>query len=283
MNRNKLDTWLRKQLFSSRDEGPCVKLTLRHLGSDGRGKGGELWTKQMDNAQSLGEDALLEIMTDIETSSFDDSEGIGGLQRYQVLAYYQHSMSPLGRFTFRMEGGENEDEFGLSEPATKQGFLGQVMRHNEGYAKANMFATNQVIGMLSRTVNQLAEHNEKLMVERRRSYETQEELLSLKHERDLMSIEAETKAKHMQALFDKGNILLPALVNRISGKKILPEETGPMTDMLKSFAETLDPQQLAYIMKGLRPEQQIAMIEFLQATQKEKQLTDGNGSNGVKE
>ena len=61
-----------------------------------------------------------------------------------------------------------------------------------------------------------------------------------------------------------------------------------MVETLKSFAETLSPSQISDIMPKLRPEQQIALVEFLEAMHKsededkQKRLTDGKGgTNGT--
>jgi len=279
MNRVRLESWLRNQLFSNRTEGSCIKLALRHVGERGvKDSGSELWARQFENGASIPDDSILEIVSDIETASFDDCEGLGGANKYAVLAYFQHSKSPLGRFPFRLQAADSDEDEVIESP-TKQGLLGQLMRHNEAHARAHMFATNQVLGIMSRTIEQLASQNEHLHTERRKGIEVTEDLMSQRHERELMSLEAENKSKQVQAMFEKANILLPALVNRIAGKKILPEETGPVGDMLKAFAESLDAQQMAHIMKALRPEQQIAIVEFLQSTQKDKQLTGGNGVN----
>lgn len=291
MNRVKLKDFLMRQFYQEHDEGPCVKLVVRHIDSAGRSaKDGEVWSSKIahsDTCVTVEEDDLDTLITEIENICFDDAEGLGGVQKYRLMSYCKFKPEPKSRYTFRFAAGDtDEDEVGLTEPATKQGLVSQMMRHCESYARINAHVSSQTISQLQRMNGKQAEHIENLLQERHEYFEMLETLKSQHHERELSTLEAASKEKRNEQIFDSARLLMPALVNRISGKKILPEATTPTEELLKNFAESLNQDQMGKILQALNPTQQLAMLEFIQSTQKEdkedkedssKQPTNGSG------
>lgn len=291
MNREKLKDWLSTQFYRHDDSlGPCCKLICRHLGNDGRAKTGDVFQIMVPNNEKVVnvDDDELEIMTNqIEASVLEDAEGIGGVQKYQLLSYHTKVARQVCRYTFRQAGpdlDEYEDE--LTENATTKGHMGQMMRHNEALTRIAVMGANQALNLQNRTISRQAELIENLLGKRIEEFELIENLQSQQHERDLATKAEENKQLRYQELFEKGKILLPVLANKIAGRKLLPEESDPMVETLKSFAETLSPAQISDIMPKLKPEQQIALMEFLSAmhdkedADEQKQLAKG-GSNGT--
>lgn len=281
MNREKLKRWLEKVFYDEREEGPCVKLALRHMTSGQSTKGGEVFSIRIphnDDHVQVGDDELLHLINDIEGAALDDAEGIGaGVQRYKLLAFFKHEPRPLTRFSFRMSATEfdgEEDEIGMSEAPDQKGLTAQLMRHNEALMRTAVMGANQTIGLLTRTVRSQGEQIENLLSERRETFSLVEDLKSKKHERELMTLEAENQQKRHQDLFEKASLLLPTVVNRIAGKKLLPEANTALI-MIKELAESLSPDQLPGLMKSLRPEQQILLMDLMKATQEE----DGEEKN----
>ena len=89
------------------------------------------------------DDDELEIMVNqIEGQVLEDAEGIGGVQKYRILAYFTKAARSVGRFTFRMAGAElDEYEDGFSEEATSKGHMSQMMRHNEALMRIDRKST----------------------------------------------------------------------------------------------------------------------------------------------
>lgn len=292
MNKEKLKDWLSRQFYKMDEAlGPCCKLVCRHLSADGRTKTGDVFQIMVPHNEQVvkvDEDELLIMANQIESSVLEDAEGIGGVQRYQILAYHTQASRPVTRFTFRMSAAdldEYEDEF--SEPASTKGQHAQIMRHNEALMRIAVMGANQALGLQNRTIARQADLIEKMMSQRMEEFELIEELRSNQHERELMTKAEEAKQERYNQLFEKGKVLLPVVANRIAGRKVLPEDTDPMVETLKSLVETLDPGQVSDILPRLRPEQQIALLEFIEAYQNEhgdkKQLTEGDkgGTNGA--
>ena len=288
MNEVKVKRWLEKHLWATREEGPVVKVVVKHLDANGRAGKEEIWSCNMPHegdSVTLPEEEVTDLINDMHTSCYDDAEGMAaGLQRYKILCYVKHKANAHSRFTFSLAGDNQDvDDTGVSEPSTQKGLLGQLMRHNEAIMRTAIMSTNQNMAMMQRTIGRQNEHIEKLLEDRRETFEVTEDLKSQRHDRELASMQAENQEKRYAEMFDKASLLLPAVVNRVAGKKLLPEHVSPMTDMLKNFAESLTPEQLSNIMPTLKPEQQIALVEFIEASQGDdkKQLPESvkNGAN----
>lgn len=271
-------------LYQERTEGPVVKLVLRHVTAGGQSsKDGEVFSVNIPHTEdcvTIDEGELSTLVTDIETAAHDDAEGLAaGVQRYKLLIYCKHQSHPFRRIAFRMSAGhDEEDEIGLTEGPNPKGLLGQMMRHNEALMRTAVMGANQTIGMLVRQNSSQANQMEILLRDRRADYETMEELKSQHHERDLMSMESENREKRFQMMFEKASILVPALVNRVSGQKLLPESSTPFREMVRGLVESMDGDQLGKIMPHLRSDQQLAFMEIFESMRQEeqgKQKTNG--------
>ncbi len=292
MDRLKLKPWLDRLFWNTeREEGPCVKLVLKHLDSNGSPGKVEVWSQKIPHkgqSVTFPAEEIPELMSDIQHASHDDAEGMAaGTQRYQLLSYVEHKPHAHSRFNFTMAASTSDDvdDTGATEPANMKGLLAQLMRHNAETHRASNQVIHQTHYILAKTVTSQQEYILKMENDRRDSLGMMEDLLSQRHERDLRSMEAENKEKRQQALFETGKLLLPAVVNKISGKKILPEETTPAEMMIRGLAESLTQEQLHKLMPILSPPQQIALVNFMSATQEDepetKQLSSGtDGKNG---
>jgi hypothetical protein len=272
MDKVKVKRWLEKHLWDTRDEGPVVKLVVKHLDANGRAGKEEIWSCNMPHegdSVTLSEEEVPDLINDMDMSCYDDAEGMAaGLQRYKILCYVKHKTNPHSRFTFALAGESSDiDDTGVSEPATQKGLLGQMMRHNEAIMRTSVMSTNANMSMMQRTIGRQNEHIEKLLEDRRETFEITEDLKSQHHDRQLASMQAESQDKRYSEMFEKASLLLPAVVNRISGKKLLPENVSPMQDMLKGLAESLSEDQIAKILPTLKPEQAIALLEFIESSQ----------------
>jgi len=288
MNEIKVKRWLEKHLWATREEGPVTKVVVKHLDANGRAGKEDVWACAIPHegdSVTIPEEEVTDLVNDMQTSCYDDAEGMAaGLQRYKILCYVKHKSNAHSRFTFAMSGANDEvDDTGVSEPATGKGLLGQLMRHNEAIMRTAVMSTNQNMAMMQRTIGRQNEHIEKLLEDRRETFEVTEDLKSQRHDRELASLQMENQEKRYSEMFDKASLLLPAVVNRVAGKKLLPENVSPMQDMLKGLAESLTEDQLAKIMPTLKPEQQIALLEFMDMSQganKPLQLVTTNNKTG---
>jgi hypothetical protein len=274
MERAAFDKWLRRQVYTDRDDaGRCMRLVLRHVAA-GSKVGQEVITINIREPDTnLDDDQLRAWEEEIEQAAIADASGLGGLQSYVVHSYFEHLDKPVARFTFRVEAEadpDDEDSSDLSEPPNRHGLVSQTMRHLEAVMKISTLGSSSVISSLQRTVSRQAETIENLVKEKFDNLTAMEELRSAKHERDLATAEQQARMELHRDMFNKVSALMPVVLHKLIGKgAMVPVGKGTSaTDaMLDSLVESMDEAQLATIMPTLRPEQQILLLELIQSRQ----------------
>ncbi len=274
-HRQRLDRWIRQQAFG--EHGTLCKFTIKHSAQGSKGSAiGE------HRVEKMSTDDVRDCVNALDNMVNDDASGMGGIQRYVIEAWHDEADSPSARFTMRVEGfdpdieGVDSDD---AEPPTKAGALGQQMRHNEIIMKTLVAGLGGAIQSLQRAAAVNAAQVEKLMEQRLEDFRVVEEALSHKHEREMEMMEHTGNMERKDRLIEKGLTLLPAVVNRIAGKNLVAAPS-PRDEMLKGLIETLTPDQLRGVAAQLNPEQQIVLVEMLQAYQndEEEQQKPRNGA-----
>lgn len=269
MENHKLLQWVRRVCLNL-DRGRCVKITLKHVGS----RGGEVESFKVPVVQPNEFDGIMDSLANkIEMVAFDDAEGLSqGLQRYVCTPYFDKEGVEItvGRFTFAV-APSNEDEgdiVGMSEPANKDGLIAQQMRHTEAIMRVSVMSTSNTIAMLQRTINSQAEQITAMSRVNLELIQAREDLLTQKHERELMSRREEFKIKELSGLADKGKMLIPIIANSIMKKNLFPvkETAGDM--FLKSFMESITSEQLMGLQSILTTEQLTGVITMIDAFKK---------------
>lgn len=255
---SKLTAWMTQQ----RKDATSVTLVLYHL------------------LVSTKEELLLEV-TDVEpvdaaleatakqfvAFAGDDAHVLAGVQSY--LVRMRSGARDLGRFTFRMSGEENHNRLISSEPPTAEGLTAQLMRHNEVYARA--------LAAMSTHAGQMAQREaESLRVQLRERDKTHletirllEDLTSAKAKRDLDAQKAANEERRANDIYEKVSLILPTVVNRALGAKVLPEKSSPSFETIRALMSSLRPNQLQALQAVLEPEQLIALIELWKVIQAE--------------
>lgn len=136
------------------------------------------------------------------------------------------------------------------------------MRHHDAMMRTTVMSTGNTIQMLQRQNARLQETVENLIEEKFKSITLVEDLLSQKNERDIATMKETNKQTMYREAFDKVSLLAPVVINKLAGRKAVPEAENSMTMLLKRFLESLKPEQTEIFMKTLAPDQQIAMMEI---------------------
>jgi hypothetical protein len=274
-HRQRLDRWLRQQAFG--DYGNLTRLTVKHSAQGTKGS-----VVGEHRVERITSDDIRECADTLENMVNDDAGGMGGMQRYVIESWHDDGETASARFAVRVQGYDpdmdnldSED----AEPPTRSGALSQQMRHNEVIMKTLVAGMGGAIQSLQRSAARNAELVETLMAQRMEDFKVVEEALSHKHERELSMMEQTAEIERKDKLIEKGLTLLPAVVNRISGRELVAAPS-PRDAMLKGLVDTLTPDQLNAIAGQLNPEQQIVLLEMLQAFQRddETKLARANGS-----
>ena len=279
--KKKVESWLRRMLYGTPDSVPdrIVLSTVTSLKKSGT----ELHCILFPEKGQTSAEEIEGWISEIEQIAYDDCEDLGGVQRYALLPYY--GKAQRNRLIFRMAGEEKDDDAFDSEPANKIGLIAQLMRHNEAIMRSSLGATNNVINQYARTVATLASQNEALNAKHVESMVLMEDLTVQKHERQLQNRREDFQLGMKQEIFKDGKTLLPLVVNRLVGKKVLPENVDAKTMAMKGLMESLRPEQIGKVAQQLNPAQQVAFLEFYEMfrgePEKSKEEPEEKSTNGA--
>jgi hypothetical protein len=255
---DRIRKWLERTL-----EGDAVdRLLIRH------DTGAEVATLRGDEGGAFESkaSALDELAAAIADRVLEDAIGLGGVQRYIVIAYCLDKV--IGRLTLR----ENADASGAgrqpgdpidSEPATEKGLLTQTMRHLEISERTHATVVANIFAMQSRM---LREKDERIAHLEERHWETviaAEQLVSDHHRRQLENRAADQKAEAMREVLGTFLQLAPTAVNKLAGRSVLPEKTSPALVGLRALVGTLKAEQLEAFKFVLTPAQLETFTEIV--------------------
>jgi len=247
---DRIRKWLSRTL-----EGDSVdRLLIRH------DTGAEVATMRGDEGGPFehADGAIDELAAAIADRVLEDAIGLGGVQRYVVIAYGLDKV--IGRLTLR----ENADASGAgrlpgdpldSEPPTEKGLLTQTMRHLEISERTHATVVANIFAMQTRMLH---EKDERIAHLEERHWETviaAEQLVSDHHRRQLENRAADQKAEAMREVLGTFLQLAPTAVNKLAGRRVLPEKTSPALVGLRALVGTLKPEQLEALKFVLSPAQ----------------------------
>ena len=264
----KFDVWIRRQIYlESEEKGQVKHFLIKHIQNNKPGP--EVATCKVRSNPSP--DDISPMMMEIENCCISDAEGLGDLQKYQITPFFEKSGSGQTRFILTFQGTNPDNEMMLSESPDASGLAVQAMRHVEALMRINVNTPAMVIQQLQRLVSSQGAQIEKHDEHRLATYALIENLTQKKHERDMDLRHQEFKDRNMQEIVDKVILLLPAAVNKISGKNILPEKVTPEGMMVRELMKSFSPEQMESLQKVLKPEQQMLLFQFYQKMQDEEE------------
>ena len=255
---DRIRKWLSRTL-----EGDSIdRLLIRH------DTGAEVATMRGDEGGPFehSDGAIDELATAIADRVLEDAIGLGIVQRYVVIAYGLDKV--IGRLTLR----ENADASGAgrlpgdpldSEPPTEKGLLTQTMRHLEISERTHATVVANIFAMQTRMLH---EKDERIAHLEERHWETviaAEQLVSDHHRRQLENRAADQKAEAMREVLGTFLQLAPTAVNKLAGRRVLPEKTSPALVGLRALVGTLKPEQLEALKFVLSPAQLETFTEIV--------------------
>jgi len=255
---DRIRKWLSRTL-----EGDSVdRLLIRH------DTGAEVATMRGDEGGPFehADGAIDELAAAIADRVLEDAIGLGGVQRYVVIAYGLDKV--IGRLTLR----ENADASGAgrlpgdpldSEPPTEKGLLTQTMRHLEISERTHATVVANIFAMQTRMLH---EKDERIAHLEERHWETviaAEQLVSDHHRRQLENRAADQKAEAMREVLGTFLQLAPTAVNKLAGRTVLPEKTSPALVGLRALVGTLKAEQLEAFKFVLSPAQLETFTEIV--------------------
>lgn len=215
---------------------PLNSIALAHLVEGER----DTIVEQFPVGLELDDQALDALAQRIEVAAVDHCEGLAGVQRYRLAAFYRGSSAPNGAITFALRTVAG-DSHSMSEPATSTGLLGQLMRHNEQLARTLTVASGQQAAFIERQGEMIND----LLAGRVKQLSTVEDLISLRHQRELATKESEARIERNRELVGTAKMLLPAIANRLTKNNAFPAAAaGAEAGMARGIVETLTRTQV---------------------------------------
>jgi hypothetical protein len=244
--RHRIARWLRPLVEADEDQRP-TRVAIRHVSVNDRHA----------EVSALAEE--------IEVAMQGDADGLGGTQRYVVVAL--RGDAQLTRLPFRVAAAE-ETESGEpidSEPATSKGLLAQLMRHNEAQSRMFMVSVGHILTAMQRTIAQQQTMIDSVGDQRLELYAATEGLLSQRHDRELATVETQHRVNTRSALTQKLINLLPLAASYLTPKEgadgTKPSQVGVL---LRAFFETLDERQFDELSKVLTEEQMMTVFKIVE-------------------
>jgi len=211
------------------------------------------------------------------------TDALGGLQRFILNAYDRSDPEaqgdqPLGSVAFKVEPPMATDtEDAGSEPATGQGMLAMLMRHNQEMHRQSNHAMGTLTYHLAKTVEKQADQIDKLMADRIATIDVMEELMSQKHDRDLAARHTEAKIERDKSMFEKAMQLGPVVLNKLAGKELVRQKDTILESVVMEFMNTIKPGHLDRLAdSGLLDRQQMILFTTMleQVTKRMVALSD---------
>lgn len=224
----------------------CTGFSLVHMRG---GQEVELKTIKIGSRQWEPKD-LAELF---ESTAETFAGGVPGTQQFQVMAFYDDNERPQSFYPFRKTCDPEHDGI-TTEPPTPTGQLSQMMRHLEAKERMTSQYTVSIFSILERTVKVQADRIAALEKEQFDAVDLAKEMIlksaSENHGREMELL----KAKQSAGDREKVLALLPAVVNRVTGKEIFPQSTADSA-LFENLAGSLTEKQVQQLSSILTPEQ----------------------------
>lgn len=259
-----LERFLRQQLFRPREE-KISSIELRHAASGSKGS-----IVDDFEFENINTDNLSTLVDEVMNRSQNDADGMGGVHRYELHIVCEKKVT--ARFAFRVRSeDESVDESTGEEAATSKGLLTQLMRHSEQQQRTMVSGIGAMVQMMHKTMERQETTIEKLLEERERDRERIEAARGGDHQREMELMDAHRRGEREDMMFAKINTLFPIILNKISGREMMPVEDK---NLLAGLVDTLSEEQFNKILSALKPEQQILLLTVIKEM-KQKTLSNG--------
>lgn len=272
----KLAQWMTSELCKAK---PANRFVLRTAAPGTRGT--EIEEFEIESRMDLEE--IPAFAGNVIARAQEDADGNGpNVQRYVVLAFRKGETKPGSRYSFRLRGESDVDldEESGDEPATIKGLLAQLMRHNEATTRTLVQATGTLMSTMARRLESADRLNESLIKDRTEHFRILEEAKSEQHTRDMEMMLTDGTMRRKDQAFQKLMALVPLVINKIAGSKVLPDKSDPLMMLLEPLIGSMSQEQFQAIQSTLSPEQTIMFVELLQTFQKRKQIAESSTKEG---
>ena len=262
--------WIREHVsMPVAGRGRCKRIVLRHMSLESKPQGDvNSFNIPQDEGLAGETDMLVNRIVDVAQRDANDFEG--GIQKYALYAYYTDDPNYVPRKIFRVAADDEVTrDLSPSEPPTEKGLVGQTMRHLEAVMKTATVSYGVTVENLTRQVREAMEAKKVTDQQTVDLMLLVQENLNEAHRRRLDERREEMNMGIREGLFEQLKVAIPIILNRISGKPLLPEQDKSFM-LMAALLENLRPDQQAFLRENLDPPQAAVLGEILGEYEKKK-------------
>lgn len=239
-----LGQWITEVLLDTNQDGVCTTISCCHkIGTaDDEVYAVKLEGKQW-NAEQLGEIFLRKAQSAVQD--------VPNSQSFYLYAFYANRKQYQAKHHFRIDGGM-ELSAGTTEPPTKEGGLSQTMRMSEAAFQTNMRMMMENMRMTLEIQQSTVRDLHDTRTENRELIGVFKDLMIEKaannHQNRMTELAAEQSKRDREFMYQIG----PSLVNRITGKEILPESMAD-AGLIEVLIDSVDENSIKLLQSKLPP------------------------------
>lgn len=250
INRPDLIKWLRLQIEVGKNNLVANVIQLVQKGQGTAAEEVEEWQRPFPEIKDLA--TKIEEAVNRHSVGSEDPVTI-----YQVRPYFGDNTKPSGAYPIRVEN------INLSDPETSsflpeegvhaKGLLAQTRRHLEGMWKLTAGSINESMRSLREQNLALLEDNRKLQEMQLENFRLQQELLDRKQERQIKAMKEAAAQRLKERMLENLLPMLPLIINKIQGQRVLPEIAHPDVEQFKLFLATIKEEEFPQLMAMFGP------------------------------
>jgi hypothetical protein len=220
--------------------------------------------------ENRGKDSAEKLAGELFSYAEEDTETRGMISRYALMSEgsTEFHFIPSTTKTHRV------DEQQFDEAATDRGERFQQMRHNEAILRLALAHAEAQAEQSRRVIDAQREEIDQLYKDRREQMKVYEELLSARHERDMEIKQMEAEDRRMARAGDMLAPMVPLLMNKAMGAKLLPENVAPQFEVLRNAVAGISREQFYKMLEILEPPQRVVFIELFKMIEDDRQARE---------
>lgn len=267
--------------FARAEGRQCILLELTPAQPGMRGDPIRTWDRREQPEIFDGLANIESMATEICKLAEEHAESFGGGSHRFEVRTSQH-LGGRQKTSFRIRVESDADQAGGEDAPTATGLVGQLMRHNEIHMRTNAATYQVTLGVMSRTIQDLADENARMRRDRADHLNELEEARSRQAERDLEGLRQINADNRKEGVINKITGLLPLVANRMLGGGD-PSAAGAgaaMSILASELADSLNQEQMIKIASTLSPNQQALLAELMRTAKETKAKSEASASAG---
>lgn len=265
-----LERWIEEALRDAEKGKPCSALAVIYKGDGGR-------TKEIHSIKLGGKTWEPKVLADIMQGKAETyAQDLGGIQTFELLAFYGDGREPEASLPFRIVDGElRQGGAGrlVKETPDQAGLTHQLMRHIENSETINAGLLTEFAKLQIQREARLYDREDKMdkvlqdmREEVNDAYALVREMIMQRkvddHKMMMDRLRYMNDMKMMNELMEKG----PMLANIISGKEVFPQNAAD-TALIEQLAKKIKPEQIDSLVDIGLIEKEAAAVLKMRITQ----------------